>query len=136
MRRYIYLFTAVILALGTVSCQDRLGIIEEYDFEITAMPVPSKVAKGEDVEIRMQILSEDQWVKTRYYLRYFSYEGKGILLSENGIQILPNEEYEIQENTFRLKYRPLQESTHNFRIWIRNRNDREQSLEFRVGMVE
>lgn len=62
-----------------VSCDDDMDIQQSYLFTLEVMPVPSKVTKGQTVEIRCELKKEGDFANTLYTIRYFKFEGEGTL---------------------------------------------------------
>jgi hypothetical protein len=105
MRKFLsyFLFTLLLAAIAC-ACSDDLGIKRDYEFEVTHLPVQSKIKVGETAEIRFQLAREGRWEDTKFYMRYFQSSGKGELKTADGMVFLPNDLYEMPEETFRLYY--------------------------------
>lgn len=86
-----------------LACNDRLDILQKYGFSLETMPVPKKIVLGETIEIRCRLLHEGKYDRTKYYIRYFQSDGKGCLKLD-GIQFLPNDLYQLDNDVFRLYY--------------------------------
>lgn len=98
----ISLFASVLLLF--VGCNDKLNVQQMYGFSVSTMPVQSEIKSGETVEIRCQLNRTGRYKDAKYYIAYFQFEGKGILKDENGIVFVPNDFYELGNETFRLYY--------------------------------
>ena len=68
------------------------------------MPVADGIAKGETVEIRLEIKAEGDFDGTLYTLRYFQPDGNGSLKLANGTTLKPNDRYLLEDAKFRLYY--------------------------------
>ena len=68
------------------------------------MPVPTTVKQGEAVEIRFQISREGEYKDTKYYIRYFQPQGKGVLKTSDGLTFTPNDRFPLESEIFRLYY--------------------------------
>mgnify|MGYP000831543141 CR=1 FL=1 len=54
--------------------------------------------------IRCELKREGRWEDTQYTIRWFLYDGKGTLETEDGTVLLPNDRYPLEKETFRLYY--------------------------------
>lgn len=101
------------------SCTNHeLEIEQNFPFEVSVMPVPSGIANGQTVEIRVKILPQGKYKENKYFLRYFQFEGKGTLRYYNNKPYLPNDLYEIPQNEFRLYYTSQSDESESFDVWI------------------
>lgn len=87
-----------------ISCSGDLDIQQEYPFTVEAMPVADKITNGETVEIRLEIKEDGTFAGTLYTLRYFQPAGSGLLKTEDGTVLKPNDRYLLGEKKFRLYY--------------------------------
>jgi hypothetical protein len=94
----------MLIACIVCACSDNLDINQVYPFDLLAMPVPKKIAQGETVEIRCQLVREGEYKEAKYFIRYFQVDGKGELRLDNGTVFLPNDLYPLNNMTFRLYY--------------------------------
>ena len=90
-----FLFTA---------CNDDMDVQQAYPFTVETMPVPTRIVKGETVEIRCELKREGRFSDARYTIRYFQPDGKGSLKMEDGTVLKPNDRYLLNERRFRLYY--------------------------------
>lgn len=124
----------VILPAASVSCAGGdLEIRQDFPFAVEVMPVPEAIALGEKIEIRLVIEPERTFAETRYFIRYFQYEGAGSLQYYDEPPYLPNDLYPLQERNFRLYYTSASSVKQSFRIWISDTFGNEQELEFEFG---
>lgn len=113
------------------SCsQYELDIEQNFPFEVLVMPVPSGIANGQTVEIRIKILPQGKYQENKYFLRYFQFEGKGSLRYFNNQPYLPNDLYEIPQNEFRLYYTSQSDESESLDIWISDSFGNEKKLTF------
>ncbi len=100
------LFTTYILGVFMLvtACNSQLDIQQHYPFIVTAMPVQKSISKGETAEIRVKINREGYFDEAAYYIRYFQPDGEGELRLTDGTVLLPNDLYQLSEDTFRLYY--------------------------------
>lgn len=66
-------------AVALVSCDNDLDVQQEYPFTVETMPVPTRIVKGETVEVRCELKREGRFSDARYTIRYFQPDGKGTL---------------------------------------------------------
>lgn len=86
------------------SCDSNLDIQQEYPFTVESMPVVDKIQNGETVEIRLEIKEKGTFAGMLYTLRYFQPDGSGLLKTEDGTLLNPNDRYLVSEKKFRLYY--------------------------------
>jgi hypothetical protein len=104
MKRTIFISIVAIVSLLFVGCNDKLDVQQMYAFNVSTMPVETAIKSGETVEIRCQLNRSGKYKDARYTIGYFQPEGKGILKNENGIVFVPNDFYDLDNETFRLFY--------------------------------
>jgi hypothetical protein len=110
----VCLVGALLCATG---CSDGLDIKSDYDFEVELLPVPSTLAKDERAEMRITLVNIDgTYENTKYYLRYFQYEGKGALSDEQDMVFVPNDSYLLSKKEFRLYFMPKTGDSHNIEL--------------------
>jgi len=89
---------------------------QDYEFKVTHLPVPKKLQVNEVAEIRCTLHRQGEYSNTKYYLRYFQYDGAGQLWMDNGEPFLPNDTYEVENTSFRFYFRSLSEDAHNIEV--------------------
>lgn len=94
----------ILAATAFVSCDNDLDVQQEYPFTVETMPVPTRIVKGETVEIRCELKREGRFSDARYTIRYFQPDGKGTLRMDDGMVLLPNDRYPLDREVFRLYY--------------------------------
>lgn len=113
------------------SCNsDELDIENNFSFELSVMPVPNEIANGETVEIRMKILRSGNYQNTKYFIRYFQFDGEGTLKYEDDEPYQPNDLYELEREEFRLYYTSLSDESTEFSFWISDNFGNEKQLDF------
>ncbi len=103
----IIIISMVALVLLCSGCDDKLDILQAYEFSLSTMPVQKKIKLWETVEIKCQLNRRGKYEAAKYYIGYFQTEGKGILQKSNGEVLAPNEFFELDNETFRLYYTSL-----------------------------
>mgnify|MGYP000647278122 FL=1 len=82
LNAFASIFSAMLVALvavALVSCDNELDVQQGYPFTVETMPVPTRIVKGETVEIRCGLKREGRFSDARYTIRYFQPDGKGTL---------------------------------------------------------
>lgn len=86
------------------ACNRELDVQTVFLFEVSTMPVPKQIKQGETVEVRCSLVSEGDFSGTRYTMRFFQTEGKGVLRIGRGVALKPNDCYPVGKGDFRLYY--------------------------------
>ena len=120
----------VLAAFALVSCDNELDVQQEYPFTVETMPVPTRIVKGETVEVRCKLKREGRFSDARYTIRYFQFEGEGTLKMDNGTTFLPNDRYLLENDKFRLYYTSECEEAQNFIVVIEDNFGNAFELEF------
>jgi hypothetical protein len=111
-----YIIFTLLLAAIACACSDNIDIKQDYEFKVTHLPVPKKLQVNEVAEIRCTLHRQGEYSNTRYYLRYFQYDGSGLLWMNDDEPFLPNDAYEITDTSFRLYFRSMSEDAHNVEV--------------------
>lgn len=122
-----YIVAALVLV---AACNDKLDIQTKYPFIVETMPVPKKLKVNETAEIRCELKREGRWEDTRYTIRWFLYDGKGMLKTEDGTVLLPNNRYPLEKETFRLYYTSLSDDQSSLKVWVEDSFGQAVELEF------
>lgn len=122
-----YIVAALVLV---AACNDKLDIQTKYPFTVETMPVPKKLKVNETAEIRCELKREGRWEDTRYTIRWFLYDGKGMLKTEDGTVLLPNDRYPLEKETFRLYYTSLSDDQSSLKVWVEDSFGQAVELEF------
>lgn len=93
-----------IVGMLFTSCDDKLEVLQAYDFSLTTMPVQKRIKQGETAEIRLQLHKSGNYKETEFYIAFFQPDGKGCLRMEDGTVFAPNDFYPLTKETFRLYY--------------------------------
>lgn len=133
---HMVLMVAAILstAFFYVSCEQKeLDIQQNFPFEIEVMPVPKELAKDETIEIRIAIKREGVYSNTKYFLRYFQFDGQGSLRYYNEPPYMPNDSYQLATTQFRLYYTSQSSVSQLFEVWISDNFGNEKQLSFQFN---
>ena len=122
-----YIVAALVLV---AACNDKLDIQTKYPFTVETMPVPKKLKVNETAEIRCELKREGRWEDTRYTIRWFLYDGKGTLKTEDGTVLLPNDRYPLEKETFWLYYTSLSDDQSSLKVWVEDSFGQTVELEF------
>lgn len=138
VKRLIFIGSTVTLLLfvfALTSCDKELDIKTDFPFELEIMPVPKSIGKGETVTIRCTLKTEGNYQSTKYYIRYFQFDGSGKLLFGSGkmLTLKPNDLYILPEQVFRLHYVSASNATHSFDIWVSHNKGNEQKVSFQFN---
>lgn len=126
------LFTTYILGVFMLvtACNSQLDIQQHYPFTVAAMPVQKSISKGETAEIRVKINREGYFDEAAYYIRYFQPDGEGELRLADGTVLLPNDLYQLSEDTFRLYYTSQTTEQQKIDIYIEDDFEHIEQLSF------
>ena len=100
----IAILTVVLGGLLFTSCDDKIEVLQAYDFSLTTMPVQKRIKQGETAEIRLQLHKSGNYKETEFYISFFQPDGKGSLRMDDGTVFAPNDFYPLKKETFRLYY--------------------------------
>lgn len=100
----IAILTVVLSGLLFTSCDDKIEVLQAYDFSLTTMPVQRRIKQGETAEIRLQLHKSGNYKETEFYISFFQPDGKGSLRMDDGTVFAPNDFYLLKKETFRLYY--------------------------------
>ena len=73
-------------------------------YTFVTLPVQNSTLRNDTVEIRCQIVKEDERNTSTYSIRYFQPQGKGTLLLSDGTVLKPNDLYGLDKESFNLYY--------------------------------
>lgn len=97
-------FMLFLAGLLFTSCDDKIEVLQAYDFSLTTMPVQKRIKQGETAEIRLQLHKSGNYKETEFFISFFQPDGKGSLRMDDGTVFLPNDTYPLKKETFRLYY--------------------------------
>lgn len=129
----IHLLVAIFTISATlVSCNqdEELDVQQDFPFEVNVMPIPTEVANGQTVEIRITIVRTGNYSETQYFIRYFQFDGQGTLQYYDNTPYLPNDLYELPTEQFRLYYTSASTVSQSFDVWISDSFGNETQLSF------
>ena len=112
------------------ACNDEMDVQQSYPFKVETLPVPTRIVKGETVEIRCELKREGRFSDARYTIRYFQPDGKGTLRMDDGMVLLPNDRYPLEKETFRLYFTPLSDEQSSFTVWVEDSDGQAVELEY------
>ncbi len=113
------------------ACDSELDIQQAYPFRVETMPVPKEIKLGEQVEIRCALTTEGNYADARYTLRFFQFDGIGILqIGKDGNPLVPNDRYEISSGDFNLYYTSGSKEQQSFEIVFEDNHKQSQTLRF------
>ena len=119
MRKFAsYIIFTLLLAAIVCACSDDIDIRQSYEFKVTHLPVPKKIKKGETVEIRCQLERSGRYENTSYKFRYFQPDGAGSLRMNNSEPFLPNDYYDLTNESFNFYYTSQSENQQTIDIYF------------------
>ena len=124
---------AIAAVCGLASCSDDLDVQQSYPFTVEVMPFTDKIVKGQTVELRFEIVPEGNYTNTLYTIRYFQYDGEGLLKLVDGPVLVNNDRVLLESKTFRLNYTAKSADAHKFLVVIEDNfgsTPWEQTFEF------
>jgi hypothetical protein len=135
--KYLWLFFAILLSTSLLSScgKEDLDIKKDFPFEVSVMPVPQSIANGDTIEIRLAIQRTDKYSGTQYFIRYFQYDGLGLLRYDQQHAFVPNNLYLVPAEKFRLYYTSQSFVTQSFTVWISDTFGNEKQLSFALNSV-
>ncbi len=136
--RLLSLLLAIFTSLLTlISChKDELEIQNDFPFEVKVLPVPTDIANGDTVEIRLTIQRAGNYSGTHYFIRYFQFEGQGTLRYSDEPPYQPNDLYSLPAEQFRLCYTSQSAVSQSFDIWISDNFGNEKQLSFQFNNAD
>ena len=109
------------LAVFCLSACDRyLDVQQSYPFTVETMTA----------EIRCTLKRGGEFADTRYTIRYFQSDGKGLLKNDNGTIFKPNDRYPLTKDVFRLYYTSLSSDRQTIDVYVEDNFGRMQQLTF------
>ena len=98
----IWVIGVLTLAVFCLSACDRdLDVQQSYPFTVETMPVQKDIIRGQTAEIRCTLKRGGEFADTRYTIRYFQSDGKGLLRNDNGTVFKPNDRYPLTKDNLR-----------------------------------
>lgn len=131
MNNKLTLILAIFIDMAVCSsCNNELDITQSFPFTVETMPVPKDVKQGETVEIRCTLTSEGDYSGSAYTIRYFQYDGEGILrMGMDGEPFVPNDRYPVEKGDFRLYYTSRSSEQQSLEIVFEDNFGQSQVLE-------
>jgi len=117
-----------------ISCdKEELDIQKDFPFEVKVMPVPTDIAIGDTVEIRITVQRSGNYAGTQYFIRYFQFDGQGTLRYFDDPPYQPNDLYSLPVEQFRLYYTSQSVVSQTFDIWISDNFGNEKQVSFQFN---
>lgn len=92
MKNVIYIcIGALVAVLAFGSCNDGIGIRQDYDFSLSSWHLQKQIATDETVEIRFYLDREGDYEKAEYKIGYIQMEGKGEVTDCEGVKLVNRE---------------------------------------------
>lgn len=132
----IYLIILLITTSSViVQCSDGsdLEVQQNFPFEVNVMPVPNEISINNTVEIRIKLLKTGNYLHSKYFIRYFQFEGEGTLQYYDEPFYLPNDLYELPKDEIRLYYTSKSSVSQSFDVWISDNFGNERKLSFQFN---
>ena len=127
----IWVMSVLTLAVFCLSACDRdLDVQQSYPFTVETMPVQKDIIRGQTAEIRCTLKRGGEFADTRYTIRYFQSDGKGLLRNDNGTVFKPNDRYTLTKDVFRLYYTSLSSDRQTIDVYVEDNFGRVQQLTF------
>jgi len=131
MRKFAsYIIFTLLLAAIACACSDNIDIRQSYEFQVTYLPVPKKIKKGETVEIRCQLERSGRYENTSYKFRYFQPDGVGSLRMDDSEPFLSNDYYNLSKESFRFYYTSHSEEQQTIDIYFFDSEGNNYTLSF------
>ena len=80
--------------------------------------VQKDIIRGQTAEIRCTLKRGGEFADTRYTIRYFQSDGKGLLRNDNGTVFKPNDRYPLTKDVFRLYYTSLSADRQTIDVYV------------------
>lgn len=112
------------------ACDHELDIQQAYPFSVETMPVQKHIAKEQTAEIRCTLKRQGRFEDTRYTIRYFQSDGKGILKMDNGMVFKPNDRYSLTKEEFRLYYTSASTDQQTIDVYVEDNFGQTAKLSF------
>ena len=119
-----------VASLCLPACNRELEVQQAYDFTLETMPVQKDIRRGETAEIRCTLKRAGRFAGTRYTLRYFQSDGKGMLRLDKGAALKPNDRYPLAREEFRLYYTSQSADRQIIDVYIEDNLGKVQQLTF------
>lgn len=143
MRNVLYIGLLLVSVLSFISCDDKINIRREYDFNLSSWYLQKQIAAGETVEIRFYLDREGDYEKTEYEIGYIQIEGKGEVFDSKRVRLVNREVKPLanvpgldRENSlkqvFTLFYRSTSARRSELRFFVRDNfgQEREMTVSF------
>lgn len=126
--RLLMLLVAII-GLQISSCNRELDTESDYNFKVSALPVPYEVATGTKIEFRLTLSPDRKVDGQNYSLRYFLPKGIGSVYLKDE-KLLVNDRYRVERGDFRLYYTPMSKGQHTLDLYFEDNSGHIQTMRF------
>lgn len=143
MKNVLYISLLLVSVLSFISCDDKINIRREYDFNLSSWYLQKQIAAGETVEIRFYLEREGDYKKAEYEIGHIQIEGKGEVFDSKGVRLVNREVKPLanvpgldRENplkqVFTLFYRSTSAKRSELRFFVRDNfgQEREMTVSF------
>jgi len=135
----VFCYFSILIGLSWIcsSCaKNKLDIQQDFPFEVNVMPVPKEISIGKTIEIRISIIPKGEFKETKYFIRYFQFDGRGKLRYQNNLPYQPNDIYPLASTSFRLYYTSHSDVSQSIDVWISDNFGNEKQLKFNFNSIE
>lgn len=108
----------IVSLLSLSSCSENLDVQQSFPFKVEVMPYPDKIIPGQTIELRLDIKPEGNYANTLYTIRYFQYDGVGVLKMVDGPVLVNNDRVLLENRQFRLHYTARSAGAHKFLVVV------------------
>ena len=98
-----YFLYTMLIACIVCACNDRLDIIQDYEYGVETLPLPKTMKQGETVNLEFSIHRAGNYRAEKYKFRYFQSSGAGQLILDG--KVIPVNRFQnISSDNFVLTY--------------------------------
>lgn len=133
IKKLLFGVYAIAMILLLTACNSQLDIQQHYPFTLSVMPIQKGITYKETVEIRMSIIRDGYFEDAVYSIRYFQPNGEGELKLADNTVLIPNDLYELKEDTFRLYYTSLSKEQQKIDIYIEDNFGQIEQVSFNLN---
>lgn len=119
----------VFLSVMLYSCDDKLDVRQDYDFSLSSWHLPSDIRVGEEVEIRLTLTRESDYLPAEYYIGYIQMEGKGEVFDGEGNRLVNREIHPLRDIPGLNRDIPKKQV---FTLWYKSLSDKSAEIKFVV----
>lgn len=112
-----------------LSCDDKLDVRQDYDFSLSSWHLPSDIGVGEEVEIRLTLTREGDYIPAKYYIGYIQMDGKGEVFDGDGQRLVNRELHALDDIPGLNRDNPTRQV---FTLWYKSLSDKPAEVKFVV----